>query len=213
MVTRPLLTPEDHARLAAAVRSAEANTSGEIYVVVSEYADSFRLVPLLWGALIALLVPWPLLYATTLSMVTILLLQAASFVAASAILSLPQLRYRVVPHGIAEDATRRAAELHFMAHGIHLTAERTGVLLYVSMMPRRIEVVADDGIHSRVDQATWDSMVAQIASGARAGRLADGLVAAIRSTGEVLSQHFPRRPDDRNELPDRVVEYSGRNLR
>jgi putative membrane protein len=78
------------------------------------------------------------------------------------------------------------------------------------MMPRRIEVVADSGIHSRVDPATWEGMVAQIASGARAGQLADGLIAAIRSTGELLAQHFPRRPDDRNELPDRVVEYSGR---
>jgi putative membrane protein len=213
MVTRPLLTPEDHARLSGAIRSAEAKTSGEIYVVVAEYADSFRLVPVLWGALFALLLPWPLLYMTTLSLVWILLLQAVAFVAVSAVLSLPQLRYRVVPHAIAEDATRRAAELHFMAHGIHLTAERTGVLLYVSIMPRRIEVVADDGIHSRVDQATWESMVAQIASGARAGQLADGLIAAIHSTGEVLSQHFPRRPDDRNEIPDRVVEYSGRSRR
>jgi putative membrane protein len=213
MVTGPLLTPEDHVKLSDAIRDAEAKTSGEIYVVVAEYADSFRLVPVLWGALLALLLPWPLLYATTLSIVQILLLQGLCFVAASAVFSLPQLRYALVPAGIAEEATRRAAELHFMAHGIHLTAERTGVLLYVCMMPRRIEVLADSGIHSKVDPATWEKMVAQIASPARAGRLADGLIAAIRSTGEVLAEHFPRREDDRNELPDRVVEYSGRSPR
>jgi putative membrane protein len=210
MVTGPLLTPEDHARLSEAIRAAEANTSGEIYVVVAEYADSFRLVPVLWGALFALLLPWPLLYVTGFSLVQILLLQGLGFVAVSAILSLPQLRYRVVPAAIAEEATHRAAELHFMVHGIHLTTERTGVLLYVCMMPRRIEVLADAGIHSKVDPATWDKTVAQIASEARAGRLADGLIAAIHSTGELLAQHFPRRPDDRNELPDRVMEYSGR---
>jgi putative membrane protein len=210
MVTRPLLTPEDHARLSEAIRAAEANTSGEIYVVVAEYADSFRLVPVLWGALFALLLPWPLLYATDFSIVQILLLQALGFVAVSAILSLPELRYRVVPAAIAEEATHRAAELHFMVHGIHLTTERTGVLLYVCMQPRRIEVLADSGIHSKVDPAEWEKAVSHIASGARAGRLADGLIAAIRSTGELLAQHFPRRADDRNELPDRVVEYSGR---
>lgn len=209
-MTRSLLAPEDHARLSAAIRAAEANTSGEIYVVVAEFADSFRLVPVLWGALFALLLPWPLLFATQLSFVQILSLQGLGFVAMSALLSLPQLRYRVVPTPIAEEATRRAAELHFMAHGIHLTTERTGVLLYVCMMPRRIEVLADSGIHSKVDAATWDKTVAQIAFGARAGRLADGLIAAIHSTGELLAQHFPRRADDRNELPDRVVEYSGR---
>jgi len=213
MVTRPLLTPEDHARLSEAIRAAEANTSGEIYVVVAEFADTFRLVPVLWGALFALLLPWPLLFATQFSIVQILLLQALGFVAVSAVLSLPPLRYRVVPSPMAEEATRSAAELHFMAHGIHLTTERTGVLLYISMMPRRIEVVADAGIHSKVAPATWDKAVAQIAFGARAGRLADGLIAAIHSTGELLAQHFPRGPGDRNELPDRVVEYSGRNSR
>lgn len=209
MVARPLLTPEDHARLTDAIRAAEANTSGEIYVVVADSAGNFRLVPVFWGALFALLLPWPLLYATDWSIVRILLAQAAGFLAVSALLSLPKLRYRVVPHGIAEEAARHAAELHFMAHGIHLTTERTGVLIYVSMMPRRIEVLADDGIHGKVDPATWDKTVAQIVSHARDGRLADGLIAAIRSTGDVLAQHFPRRPDDRNELPDRVVEYSG----
>ena len=209
MVTRPLLTPEDHARLSDAIRTAETNTSGEIYVIVAEYADHFRLVPFLWSALFALLLPWPLLFATDLSIVKILLAQAAAFVAVSALLSLPQLRYRVVPPGIAEEAARRAAHLHFMAHGIHLTTERTGVLIYVSMMPRRIEVLADAGIHSKVDPAIWDNTVAQIASHARDGRLVEGLIAGIRSAGELLAQHFPRRPDDRNELPDRVVEYSG----
>jgi putative membrane protein len=207
MVTPPLLTPEDHARLSEAIRAAEANTSGEIFVVVAEFADSFRLVPVLWGALFALLLPWPLLYETDLSVPHILLLQGFAFVAVSAVLSLPQLRYRVVPAAIAEESTRRAAELHFMAHGIHLTTERTGVLIYVCEMPHRIEVVADSGIHSKVDPATWDKAVAQISSHARDGRLVDGLNAAIRSTGELLAQHFPRRPDDKNELPDRVVEY------
>jgi len=207
MVTRPLLTPEDHARLTEAIRAAESDTAGEIYVVVAEFSDSFRLVPVLWGALFALLLPWPLLYLTDLSIVQILLLQAFAFVAVSAILSLPQLRYRVVPAGLAEESAHRAAELHFMAHGIHLTTERTGVLLYVCAMPRRIEVLADSGIHGKVDPATWEKTVAQIASHARDGRLADGLAAAIRSTGELLAQHFPRRPNDRNELPDRVVEY------
>ena len=212
MVTGPLLSAEDHKRLSEAIRAAEANTSGEIYVVVAEHADGFRLVPVLWAALLALLLPWPLIYATTLSITQILTLQGFAFVVAGAVLSLPQLRYRLIPPSIADEATRASSELHFSAHGIHLTAERTGVLLYICMKPRRIEVLADSGIHSKVDPATWEHMVEKIASGGRQGRLADGLAAAIHSTGELLAQHFPRRTDDRNELPDRVVEYRGRTV-
>jgi putative membrane protein len=206
MVTRPALSAEDHARLSREIRDAEANTCGEIYVVVAHSADAFRLVPVLWAALFALLLPWVLHLTTALSATLILSLQVLAFVGASALLSLPSLRYRIVPPGLAEDAAHRAALAQFMAHGVHLTAARTGVLLYICMAPRRIEVLADSGIHSKVSPEKWEETVALIAAEARAGRLSDGLAAAIRTVGVLLAQHFPRTADDRNELPNRVVE-------
>src|SRR5262245_39831424 len=74
------LTDADRARLADAIRAAEAGTSGEIYVVVAQQADSFRLVPVLWAALAALLVPWPLYLLTYWPIGTILLAQVLAFV-------------------------------------------------------------------------------------------------------------------------------------
>jgi putative membrane protein len=206
VVTRPALSAADHARLSREIRDAEANTCGEIYVVVAHSADTFRLVPVLWGALFALLLPWILHLATNLSTTLILSLQVLAFVGVSALLSIPRLRYRIVPPALADDAAHRAALAQFMAHGIHLTSARTGVLLYICMAPPRIEVLADSGIHRRVSPEKWDETVALIASEARAGRLSDGLAAAIRTMGALLAQHFPRTADHRNELPNRVVE-------
>jgi len=205
MVVQPVLTPDDHARLTGEIRNAEAKTSGEIYVVVAHSADEFRFVPLLWGIVIALLLPWILRFATNLSLTIILSAQAAAFIVISAILSIPALRYRTVPRAIAADAAHRAAQAQFMAHGVHLNADRTGVLLYVSMAPRRIEVVADSAIHATVDPATWQKTVSQIASEAREDRLVDGLAAAIRSVGGVLAEHFPRT-GEHHERANRVVE-------
>ncbi len=202
----PVLAPEEHARLTEEIRKAEAGTSGEIYVVVAHSADTFRLVPVLWAAVFALLLPWVLHLTTSLSAMMILSLQVLGFVVAASILSLHQVRYRIVPPAIAEDAAHRAALAQFMAHGVHLTSARTGVLIYVTMRPRRIEVVADSGIHAKVGQEAWDSTVAAITAEARAGRLSDGLAAGIRTAGTLLSRHFPRGATDRNELPDRVVE-------
>jgi putative membrane protein len=206
MVTQAALSAEDHARLTWEIRAAEATTSGEIYVVVAHSADTFRLVPVLWGALFALLLPWVLHLTTGLSTTFLLTLQVLGFVGVSALLSIPQLRYRIVPPALAEDAAHRAALAQFMAHGVHLTSARTGVLIYICMVPRRIEVLADTGIHTKVDPKTWDETVVLIASEARAGRLSDGLCAAIRTVGALLAQHFPRTAEDRNELPNRVVE-------
>ena len=146
----------DRARLAEAIRVAEADTSGEIYVVVAREADEFRLVPVLWAALVALVIPWPLHFLTHWSAGTILLLQALTFVATALVASHAPLRRRLVPAPIAAETTRKAALAQFMAHGVQLTEHRTGVLIFVALAERRVEVVADAGINSKVDQAAWD---------------------------------------------------------
>jgi putative membrane protein len=206
MVNPPALDAQDHARLTEEIRKAENRTSGEIYVVVAHSADDFRLVPILWAAVFALMLAWALHLATSLSATLILSLQSLGFLGLAIVLSLPGLRYRIVPPALAEDAAHRAATAQFMAHGVHLTEARTGVLVYVSMIPRRIEIIADSGIHAKVPPDTWDRTVALVASEARAGRLTDGLAAAIRTIGDCLAQHFPRGPADRNELANRVIE-------
>jgi len=206
MVTQPALTEAEHASLSDEIRDAEAATSGEIYVVVAHSPDAFRLVPILWAALFAFMLAWALDLGTGLSASMILSLQALGFVAAAILLSTPSLRYRIVPAAIAEDAAHRAALAQFMAHGVHLTSARTGVLIYVSLLPRRIEILADSGIHAKVDQATWDKAVAQLAVEARTGRLSEALMHAIRDLGALLAAHFPGTKTDRNELPNRVIE-------
>lgn len=200
------LTPDDRTRISAAVTAAEAGTSGEIYVVISDAVDDFRFVPVLWAALLALIAPWPMLLLTHWEADTILALQAAVFVLSAAIGSHPVLRRRLVPSAVAADASRRAALAQFMAHGVHLTESRTGVLIYVALADHRVEIVADELINTRVEQRAWDEIADLVILAARRRALADGIVAAVQRSGALLAQHFPRGPSDRNELPDRVVE-------
>jgi putative membrane protein len=206
MVIQATLTEEEHANLSREIRDAEAATSGEIYVVVAHSPDAFRLVPILWAALFALILAWALYLGTGLSTSMILSLQAVGFIAAAVLLSAPVLRYRIVPAAIAEDAAHRAALAQFMAHGVHLTSARTGALIYVSLFPRRIEILADSGIHAKVSQATWDEAVARLAAEARTRPLGEALAHAIRDLCALLAVHFPRPKGDRNELPNRVIE-------
>jgi putative membrane protein len=200
------LSEADRARIIEAIRLAESKTAGEIYVVVARHADEFRFIPVLWGALAALIVVWPLLFLTDLATNVLLILQALTFVTIAVIGSHPSLRYRLVPSGLAAQESREAALAQFLAHGIHRTERRTGVLIYVALAERRVEVVADAAIDGRVDQPVWDQLASHVAAAARAGVLADGLVTAVARTGGILSEHFPPTPFDINELADRVVE-------
>jgi putative membrane protein len=200
------LTDTDKARIATAIQTAEATTSGEIYVVVARHADEQRLIPILWAALVALLLPWPLHLLTDLSTTLILWLQVIAFVALAIVLSFEPIRHRVVPAVMAARSTRLAAEALFLAHGVHLTEARTGVLIYVALAERRVEIVADTGINAKVEQAVWDDLARAVVEPAREGRLTDGLVAAVTGVGAQLARHFPPPALNRNELPNQVVE-------
>jgi putative membrane protein len=201
-----ILAHADRVRISEAVFRAEAGTAGEIYVVVARAADDYWFVPILWAALVALLVPWPLHMLTNLPAGVILLIQAVTFVSIAVVASHPAIRYRIVPPSIAAEAARKAAQSLFLAHGVHQTEARTGILIYLALADRRVEIVADAGIDGKVAQAVWDDLARKIVAAARANALTDGIVAAVGRAGSLLAEHFPRRPGDRNELPDHVVE-------
>ena len=96
------------------------------------------------------------------------------------------------------------ATLLFERLGMHRTAARNGVLIYVSVEDHKLAVLGDRAIHERVGQAYWDGLVDAVLAHFRQERFRDGLVHAVAEVGAVLRRHFPRRPDDVDELPDRV---------
>ncbi|HZP38931.1 MAG TPA: TPM domain-containing protein [Methylomirabilota bacterium] len=89
--------------------------------------------------------------------------------------------------------------------GMHRTAARHGVLIYVSVADHKLAVLGDVGIHERVGQPYWERLVERVLADFRARRPREGLLHAVREVGAVLARHFPRRPDDVNELPDQVT--------
>jgi putative membrane protein len=205
-MTDHTFSPEDKNRIAASIAEAEAQTAGEIYVVIAHGGADFHYVPVVWAALAALLLPWPLHLLTSLSTTTILILQAVVFVGAALIMSHPSIGHRVVPKVIAAERTRRQAYEQFLAHGVHLTEARTGVLIYVTPADRRVEIIADVGIHSKVGDSAWDELAQEITGAARNGQLVEGMLNAIRKAGALLAQHFPPSARNPNELSDRMVE-------
>jgi uncharacterized membrane protein len=96
------------------------------------------------------------------------------------------------------------ATLIFERLGMHATAARNGVLIYVSIEDHKLAVLGDRAIHERVGQAYWDDLVQAVLTHFRRAQFREGLVHAVAEVGKALRRHFPRRPDDVDELPDRV---------
>jgi putative membrane protein len=201
------LTDEDRQKIASAITEAERRTSGELVAVVAQAADDYRYVPLLWPALAALLLPALLLTIEPgMGAWPLYLVQAAAFIVLALLAHLPPVRMALVPASIKRRRAGRLAREQFFRQGLHLTRARTGVLIFVSVAEHYVEIIADEGINAVVPPGTWEKAVADFVERVRAGRIAEGFLAMIDAVGTRLSEHFPRAADDRDELPNRLIE-------
>jgi uncharacterized membrane protein len=99
---------------------------------------------------------------------------------------------------------RRALQL-FGQLGVWDTAQNNGVLIYVLMADRVVEIVADRGISAAVAQSEWDEVCRQMELHYRAGRFAEGSVAGIQGVGRLVARHFPASGGGTDELPNQPV--------
>ena len=85
------------------------------------------------------------------------------------------------------------------------TAENSGILIYVQLVERRVEILADRGIAARVPQAEWDDICREMETSFRHGRWREGALQAVTRSGALLTQHFPAGASNPDELPDQPL--------
>ena len=199
---------EDKARITAAIHAAEKNTSGEFVAVVARASDHYVFLPLLWSAILALLFPGACLLAgSSLRWVHIYQLQLLIFIAlAVLLLSLPGLHLKLIPRHVKHTHASRLAQAQFYAQGVQLTPHHSGVLFFVSLAERYVEIVADKGIHEKLGERHWQGIIDRFVAQVRRGRVVDGFVDAIGACGTAMAQHYPPDPGDISELSDGLVE-------
>ncbi len=201
---RVRMTPVDRERIERAVAAAESRTSGEIVPVIVDASDDYPHADLVAGLVgqfaaiaVAALIHWDAGWPGTVALIT------AGFLVGLVIGRVfPRLRAVLAGRRVIDTEVHQRALQAFVENGVARTRERTGILIFVSLFERRVEVIADEGIHARVPHGTWDEVVALVLAGVRDGSLADGLARAITRCGDLLAREFPRRADDTNELPD-----------
>ncbi len=226
MPTAFAMNEADHIRVSAAVRVSEANTAGEIVTIVADHSDRYLDVALWWsvGAAIAALVAlasFPEFYARVLGWFSngwaveasftdglrlALIVAAIKFAGVRLFLQWIPLRLWLTPGTVKSSRVRRRAIRYFKVGAERRTSGRTGILIYLSLREHRAEIVADAAIHSIVPNEVWGQAMADLMAQVRQGRLADGMIAAVNAVGVILAEHFPRADDDKNELPDRLIE-------
>jgi uncharacterized membrane protein len=142
----------------------------------------------------------------------------------------PPATLKAIGAAISRDELRHDGELRFvieaslpLMHVLHKQSSRTraielfsqlrvwdtehnsGVLIYVLLADRKVEVVADRGIHAKVEDGTWESVCATMQQAFATGRFEAGAIAGVDAISDLLALHFPRAAGKANELPDEPV--------
>lgn len=219
------LSEDEHAKVSRAIAAAELQSNGEILAVTAERSDAYHDVGLHY-AVLALFVAlgcfaaWPSLLddlwtllmgwsapPTQRELLTLLLgVGLLIFLTALYAMKWMPLRLALTPGATKTRRVRRRAISLFKAAAERRTVGRTGILIYLSMGEHRAEIVADEAITKVTVPDSWGEAMAALIVEVKAGRTAEGIVAAIERVGAVLAEHFPRSADDSNEIPDKLIE-------
>ncbi len=103
-----------------------------------------------------------------------------------------------------QSARERAIEV-FSQLRVWDTEHNNGVLIYLLLADRNVEIVADRGVHAKLGQATWETVCQEMETAFRQGKFEEGVIAGIRSVGMHLARHYPHVGAKTNELPDQPV--------
>jgi len=200
-----LVGDESRAALKAAVESIEAGSSAEVVVAIRPCSGSYRGADLTFGFFLAELALGLILFLPQEFWLETIPIDLALFFVLGAVVAAhsPWLR-----RGLTRERTRRArvlaaARATFVERGVLRTRGRTGILVYVSLLERRVELVADAGVPEEAMGEPWRRAVAGLEAALDAPA-ATAFAAALRELGPPLARALPRADDDENELPDEV---------
>ena len=212
-------TQDEQLEITLAVQHAEQQTAGEIVPMVVSVSHTYPEAELTGAAVLALPVALAAALVTSsffwwqgevlwlfLGYLSVVFLFGRLLVR-----SCPALLRLFIRRQRAAVEVERAAFSHFYAAGLQATRDANGVLIYISVLERRVWILGDRGINEKIPQQTWQEFVKRLTTGIREKQQGPALCAIIEEIGNLLHTHFPPKDDDRNELSDLIIENSNTN--
>lgn len=207
MNAETFFTEAENQKIAATIAGVEKQTSGEIVTMVVAASDTYPeariLTGLTIGGLAALLIT-DFFLADSLGYFVPLLICGAIGAGSLAKIFPPLLRL-FIPDSRLETRVAQRALRAFYEKNLHTTRDNTGVLFFISLLERKVWILADSGIHQKISQETLMAHANDIATGIKQGQACNALCRKIEAVGVILVRHFPVKPDDANELSNQVL--------
>lgn len=200
------LTQSDRDRISQAVLEAEKQTTGEIVPMIVAQSDDYLGARWRLAIVTALLFGFlTYFFLGDYDSVWILWAQIPGLYIGYGLGAFGAvLRPFLLSAKIDEEVHQRALQA-FFSRNLHATKNRTGILIMVSILEHRVEILADTGINAKVSKDTWQKIVADMLGKIKSGDITEGFCTAVRECGEVLAKDFPGTHDNPDELSNKVI--------
>ena len=215
------ISPAQMREIADTVAEAEKKTTGEIALAVVYQSDSYAFVELFVAFCAAFLsffilflcsAPiWNLLERTVWfpspAQLTAVIGGGAATVVfiVYLLVNIPAIDRLIIPNTLKNRRVYARALQHFVESGVYRTTEHSGVLIFVSVLERKVFVIADSGVAAKVAQTEWDGICKIMTGGLKEHQAAHAFISAVKECGKILQEHFPNKAENPNELPDGLV--------
>jgi putative membrane protein len=196
-----MISLDDQKVIEDAIAKVEASTSGELIVVTvnksSQYKSANFRLGLLFGVLVVF-IPLTKNFGHDL-----LFFQIPLFILGYSLGFIPKIKSFFLSKMEKDVEVYQRAMQAFFENNLHTTSERTGVLIFASLLERQVIILADTGINEKVEKGTWQKIMDDLIGNIKKKNLISGLQEAIFHVGDILSKHFPPTEKNPNELSNR----------
>lgn len=200
-------TESEKEKIKVATIGVEARTVGEIATVVidqsSEYREAEVLGGVFVGSLVSLLVTVIFFHGSVWAFIPFAFI--LFFPARLLFQKVPVLKTAFIGKKRKEKAVKGRALRTFYERGLYKTKKHTGILFFLSLLERKVWILADSGIHSKIPQQTLNEFARIVSKGIQDGKASDALCEAIKAVGELLWEYYPITDADTDELPNVVM--------
>jgi putative membrane protein len=185
-------TPEEHNRIDAAIAEIGRSTAADLRVVVTRVSDRYSLYPVAWAAIGAILLGALVgLLRPDIANRTTIVIELWFLIVITLLLEWLPIRLLIVPKRVKHAHAWQLAHREFNAHAMANPKQQHRILLFVSLGERYVEIVADHETHALAPAGAWNKIVDEFLTTVKAGRVADGVLAAVMACGTILKEHHP----------------------
>tara|TARA_R110001592_G_scaffold362925_2_gene678877 strand:+ start:4861 stop:5472 length:612 start_codon:yes stop_codon:yes gene_type:complete len=188
-----------------AISAIELETDAEVVCVLAPRSDDYYYIPVLWAALIALFSPVLLVFTHYWGHLnSVLLFQLAVFILVWLVCRWPPTLRHIIPKNVRYWRAANMARRQFLENKLHHTKDGSGVLIFVSAQECYVEILTDQGVAQKINDAQWQSIVSIFVQHVKDNQVHEGFQECIKSCGKLLAEHYPST-SSKNELPNKLV--------